>query len=88
MARRSARFIAYLVVFDLLMLAAVVWWLGLIPTGACTTACDCRAGLACHEHECLSGTVAVYCCDACPPEAPAMQGCQHRDGRMTTCGTP
>ncbi|HWB82119.1 MAG TPA: hypothetical protein VG755_44455 [Nannocystaceae bacterium] len=52
----------------------------------CTTACDCSAGRTCHEGKCLSGTEALYCCEACPPQAPAAQACQRRDGTLASCG--
>ena len=52
----------------------------------CTTACDCPPGRTCHEGACLSGTVALFCCDACPPQAPPAQTCQYRDGTFATCG--
>lgn len=57
-----------------------------VTPAECETACDCEPGFDCLNGECLSGTVAVYCCDACPPEAPPTQACVHPDGRRTSCG--
>jgi hypothetical protein len=56
---------------------------------ACKTACDCGTqGLACLQGACVSGTVAVFCCDTCPKDAPRGQVCQQRDGRIGKCRKP
>ncbi len=55
---------------------------------ACASACDCPAGQACTPEGCRTGTEAVYCCDACPPGAPAAQACQRKDGAFARCGGP
>jgi hypothetical protein len=52
----------------------------------CKTPCDCKPGYDCASGQCLSGTVAVFCCNACPPTAPPGQGCVHPDGRRDSCG--
>jgi hypothetical protein len=81
--------------FSLLVLVSVVGGCGERSSSAgagepardrsCRTACDCDPGLSCHAGQCLSGTIAMFCCDACPPEAPAQQQCEHRDGRTSVC---
>jgi hypothetical protein len=60
----------------------------LATPGPCQTACDCPSGEACvpgqtaGPGQCLSGIMAVYCCDD-----PACQGyCQARDGSFNMCG--
>lgn len=50
----------------------------------CRSACDCDAGLACVDGQCISAFVPVFCCEdeACPTGRP----CDHRDGRRDRCG--
>lgn len=50
----------------------------------CETACDCDAGLACIDGQCIAAFAPVYCCEG--DQCPSGQQCQHRDGRQDRCG--
>jgi hypothetical protein len=51
---------------------------------ACTTACDCMPGLGCVQNMCISGILAVYCCEG--TTCPANSLCQHTSGTYGQCG--
>ena len=49
----------------------------------CQSACDCEAGLACLNGQCLAGFMPVFCCEG--NICPLNQQCQHHDGTMDRC---
>jgi hypothetical protein len=56
---------------------------------ACKSACDCGGtGMDCNQGRCMFGTVAVFCCGACPAHVPPDQVCWNRDGTTSTCRPP
>lgn len=51
---------------------------------ACTSACDCIAGLSCINGQCTKSSVPIYCCDS--NTCPTGQACETRTGSKGVCG--
>jgi hypothetical protein len=56
------------------------------PGDKCTVACECMAGLACFQNQCVKSPMGeLWCCED-PSNCPSGGFCQSKDGSFGSCG--